>query len=78
MTRSAAICQALLNAERDPGVLSRAFQLRLNTDFEENDVEIKYTRDKRLDKTVEELSRMTRLPGQQVIRLCMEAYIHKL
>lgn len=78
MTRSGAISQALLNAGRDPALLSRAFQLRMSTGQEQNDARICYTRDTKHDGTLEKLSAMTRLPGEQVGRLCMEAYIYGL
>ena len=78
MTRSGAISQALLNARRDPSLLSRAFQLRMSTEQEQNDARICYLRDTNHDETMEKLSRMTRLPGEQVVRLCMEACIYRL
>lgn len=78
MTRSAAIAQALTNAARDPELLVDAFKLRMSQPFEENDTRITYTRDEGLQEVIDRLSRMTKLPGEQVVRLCMEAYIHKL
>lgn len=78
MTRSGAISQALMNADRNHDLLSRAFQLRMSTDHEENDARICYSRDSKHDETIEKLSRMTRLSGEQVVRLCMEAYIYRL
>lgn len=78
MSRSAAIVQALLNAEREPELLVKAFRQRLVTSRQENSVRIAYSRDQKLDKTVEKLCEMTRLPETQVVRLCMEPYIHRL
>ena len=78
MTRSGAISQALLNAGRDPALLSRAFQLRMSTDEEQNDARICYSRDTKHEQKIEKLSRLTRLSGEEVVRLCMEAYIYGL
>ena len=78
MTRSAAIAQAILNADRYPDLLVDAFRLRLSQPFEENDTRITYTRDSKIDAMIKRLSEMTKLPGEQVVRLCMEAYIHRL
>lgn len=78
MTRSAAITQAVLNADKNPDLLAHAFRLRLSQPFEENDTKITYTRDIRLEAMVKRLAEMTKLPGEQVMRLCMEAYIHRL
>lgn len=78
MTRSAAISQAIINANRNPDLLAHAFRLRLSQPFEENDTSITYTRDPRIGDIVKRLAEMTKLPGEQVVRLCMEAYIHRL
>lgn len=78
MTRSAAITQAVINAGRDPELLISAFRLRLSQPYEENDTEVTYSRDHRIEAIVKKLAEMTKLSGEQVVRLCMEAYIHRL
>ena len=78
MTRSAAISQAIINADRNPDLLAHAFRLRLSQPFEENDARITYTRDIRIEAIVKRLAEMTKLSSEQVVRLCMEAYIHRL
>lgn len=78
LTRSAAITQAILNVEREPELLAQAFRLRLHQPYEENGVRVAYTRDTRIDETLKKLTDMAKLPGEQVVRLCMEAYIYKL
>lgn len=78
LSRSAAIGQALLNAEREPELLVKAFRQRLTTAQQENSSRIGYSRNPAFSKIVEKLCQMTRLPETQVVRLSMEAYIHRL
>ncbi len=78
LTRSAAIRQAVLQADVDPELLVDAFKLRLSMPFEDNDARISYTRDKKTDAIVKRLTEMTKLSSEEVVRLCMEAYIHRL
>jgi hypothetical protein len=78
MNRSAAITQAILNATRDNDLLARAFRLRLGMPNTQNEIRITYTRDSKLDAPLKKLIEMAKLPGEQVIRLCVEAYIHHL
>lgn len=78
LSRSAAISQAIVNAGREPDLLVHAFRLRLSQPKEDDDHRVTYSRDERLDEIVKNLSDLTKLPGEQVIRLCVEAYIHRL
>ena len=78
LSRSAAISQAIHNADRCPDLLVYAFRLRLSLPFEENDTRITYTRNAQVTAIVEKLASMTKLPNEQVVRLCMEAYVHCL
>lgn len=76
LNRSKAIELAVEKASNDPSLLVHAFQMRLTRPFERNDVKITYTRDKQCEEMIDKLSEMTKLPNEQVLRLCMEAYIH--
>lgn len=78
MNRSAVITQAILNADRNVELLAQAFRLRFSMPKEDNEVRVTYTRDGKLEAPLKKLIEMTKLPGEQVIRLCVEAYIHKL
>lgn len=81
ISRSAAICQAIHNAGNEPELLAQALRLRLNSrpaEAKENDTLITYTRDAKLDRALQTLTGISELPGEQVIRLAMEAYIYKL
>lgn len=76
LNRSKAIELAVERATNDPQALVLAFKMRLTQPFERNDAKITYTRDKRCEEMIERLSEMTKLPNEQVLRLCMEAYIY--
>lgn len=76
LNRSKAIEQAVKDADNDPEVLVRALRMRLTRPFEANDAKIAFTRDKNCEDAIERLAEMTKLPNEQVLRLCMEAYIH--
>ena len=78
ITRSGAICQALINAGKDPELLVVALRYRMSRPDELNDCQVSYRLDPKLVRTQEDLSRMTKLSGEIVVRLCMEAYIHNL
>lgn len=78
MSRSAAITQSILNADRNAELLVQAFRLRLSMPTENNETKVSYTRDTKLDTPLKKLIEMTKLPGEQVIRLCVEAYIYRL
>lgn len=78
LAKSVAVAQAILSAEREPESLARAFQLRLHQPTEENDITISYVRTPKIEEPLRRLTEMTRLPGEQVVRLCLEAYIHRL
>lgn len=78
LTRSAAIGQSILAASRRPDLIPLALRLRMTQVRSGNNVRVSYTREQRLDAMIERLAQMTDLSGEQVIRLCMEAFVHKL
>lgn len=78
INRSAATSQAVLNAFDDPELLVKALRARLHRPAEENDVRTSISFDPRVGKALDDLSGMTKLPNEQVLRLVMEAYINKL
>jgi len=78
VSRSGAIAQALMNAMREPQLLAMAFQLRLSQTKKDEIVKVAYTRDTKLDEVLLQLSELTKLPGEQVIRLALEAYVNRL
>ena len=77
-SRSAAICQGITNATREPELLAHAFRLRLHKEPEEATLRIAFTIEPSLEKKLEEMARWTDLPIEQVVRLSMEAFIYKL
>lgn len=77
LNRSSLISQALLNAGKEPDLLVRAFRLRLGAP-KESTSKIAYTRDSQIDPVLEKLIELTALPGEQVIRLSLEAYVNRL
>lgn len=78
ISRSAAICQALVNAGRDNTLIVKALQSRLGMPSDANDTVIKYTRDIGLNEVVDDLADRTGLSKEHVIRLAFEAYMHNL
>jgi len=78
LSRSSAIAQSLMNAMKEPELLVLAFRLRLSQGRKEEIVKVAYTRDTKLDEVLSELTELTKLPGEQVIRLSLEAYVHRL
>ena len=78
ITRSRAINLAIGYAAKDPELLVQALRFRFSQPHLENDVKVTYSRDTKLDEVLENLTHMTKLPAEQVIRLCMEAYINRL
>ena len=77
-SRSAAICQGIANATREPDLLAHAFRLRLHKEPEEATLRIAFTIEPSLEKKLEEMAHWTDLPIEQVVRLSMEAFIYKL
>lgn len=78
VTRSGALNQAMFNAWRDPELLVKALRFRLDRPEELERIKVTYSRDSKLDPVLEKMSEMTKLPKEQVVRLCLEAYIHRL
>jgi hypothetical protein len=78
ISRSAAIEAAVRNARTDPELLVRGLKHRMRNPRGANSIKVGYSRDSDIDEPVEQLVEMTKLPAEEVIRLCMEAYIHRL
>lgn len=76
--RSACISNAVIEGLKNPELLVQALRLRLTTPFEENNTNVTWSRSVAALEAEKKLAEMTRLPGEQVVRLCMEAYIHRL
>lgn len=78
LSRSAAIGQAILAAGKRPELIPLALRERMSQTRSGNNVRVSYTRENRLDAMIKRLAEMTDLSGEQVVRLCMEAYLYKL
>ena len=78
MSRSALIVRSISNAGTRPDVVHLALRRRMTEPRTENNVRVSYTRDPRVEPIIERLVEMTDLSAEQVIRLCMSAYIHQL
>lgn len=78
LSRSAAIGLSILQAGRKPDLLHMALRRRMSETRSGNNVRVSYTREPRLEAIIDKLAEITALSGEDVIRLCMEAYIHKL
>jgi hypothetical protein len=77
-SRSAAIEQALKNVGKEPYLLALAFRYRLTQSATEPTRTVTYLRDRKLADVIEDLIRKTELSGEQVTRLAIEAFVHKL
>lgn len=80
LNMSAAVCQAVMNARDDDTLLLKALKRRLALPpvGENNEVRMAITHDTRIAEYLEELSLKTQFPAEQILRLAIEAYIHKL
>jgi hypothetical protein len=78
VSASSAVEKSIFHAARQPELLAKAFYQRLSQPFEASTERLTHTREESLDSTLDKLSEMTKLPTEQVIRLCMEAYINRL
>lgn len=78
LSRSAAIGMSILAVSRKPDLLHVALRHRMTQERTGNNVRVSYTREPRLEAMIDRLAEMTDLSGEQVIRLCMEAYIYRL
>lgn len=77
LNRSAAIGQAIIGGSHRPDLLPLALRIRMSKARSGNNVRISYSRELRMDDMIARLAQMTDLSGEQVIRLCIEAFIHK-
>ena len=78
MSMTAAVIQAIINAERDPQKLARALEQRFGAPSEGNTERTATFLDTRVTGMVERLSGVSRLSNEEVARLAIEAYIHRL
>ena len=81
ISRSAAIVASINLVARKPDLLHIALHHRMSEVTEVrsgNNVRVSYTREAKIEPMIDTLAQMTDLSGEQVIRLCMEAYIYKL
>lgn len=76
--KAAAIVLSINQAWREPDTLALAFRFRLSQPQEEVGVKVSYTVDDKMQERLQKLMSMTKLSGEQVVRLAMEAYIHRL
>ena len=74
-SRAELIRTAVVNAEKDPSLLVKAFGRRLQCPTDPEMVEVTYGRDPAMDRGIKKLADMTKLSGQQVLRLCLEAQV---
>lgn len=78
IARSKAISQALAKAGEEPDLLVHALRLRLSQPPVSEMTKVTYSRDDKLGVVIEKLAEMSKLSGEQVVRLSVEAYIHRL
>ena len=75
---SETISRAITEAGRNPELLVAAFRERLTQPQENNSIRLCFTHEVEVKSYMERLSRMTKLPIEQVVRLSIEAYIRSL
>lgn len=78
ISRSAAIVASINLVARKPDLLHIALRHRMTEVRSGNNVRVSYTREAKIEPMIDTLANMTDMSGEQVIRLCMEAYIYKL
>jgi hypothetical protein len=75
---SESIRRSVHQANKDPELLASAFKLRLSMPPYEDIKQVGYRADEKFRTAAAELSGMTKLPVEQVVRLCIEAYVYRL
>ncbi|MDI1348614.1 hypothetical protein [Aquabacterium sp.] len=79
LSTSAAVKQSVINANNNPILMIRALQARMtNGNKVEKSERVSYTRDQQTASALENLVAMIDLSEEEVVRLCMEAYINTL
>lgn len=79
ISRSAGVVQAVMRATVRPQVLVTAFKARLEDPSNlPNNVRINIYMPPKVNVFVKDLASMTKLPDEEVVRLCMEAYVKGL
>lgn len=79
LSTSAAVKQSVIHANNNPTLMIRALQARMIIGNKaEKSERVSYARDQQTVSALENLVAMIDLSEEEVVRLCMEAYIKKL
>lgn len=77
---SAAVSQSILDAREDDSLIIRALKRRLALPPNKNDPleRVAISQDERIDSYVADLTDRSQLSAEEIIRLCIEAYLFRL